>query len=113
MLFLFYTSRLQILEFHRAREPKPAVKSESSCVRWRLVCCVERMTWKATGNGRSRNGAAPVARTRLCRWVLQHLASETGMKIERCHYPLGTGKWNEIEQRLYCHITGNSQGLTE
>ncbi|PSB14067.1 hypothetical protein C7B65_26780 [Phormidesmis priestleyi ULC007] len=36
---------------------------------------------------------------------LQRLADGTGMKVEVCHYPPGTSKWNKIEHRLFCHIT--------
>ena len=33
------------------------------------------------------------------------------MKIEVCHYPPGTSKWNKIEHRLFCHITRNWRGV--
>jgi hypothetical protein len=42
---------------------------------------------------------------------LQRLANETGLKIELCHFPPGTSKWNKIEHRLFCHITRNWRGV--
>jgi len=56
-------------------------------------------------------GGSNSPRTRLWRWALQQFANETGMKIELCHYPPGTSKWNKIEHRLFCHITRNWQGV--
>jgi hypothetical protein len=50
-------------------------------------------------------------RNRLWKLELQKLADETGMKIEVCHYPPGTSKWNKIEHRLFCHITRNWRGV--
>lgn len=55
-------------------------------------------------------GGSNSPRTRLWRWELQQLANKTGLKIEVCHYPPGTSKWNKIEHRLFCHITRNWQG---
>ncbi|MCF6212020.1 MAG: hypothetical protein L3K24_15425 [Gammaproteobacteria bacterium] len=45
------------------------------------------------------------------RWALQQFSNKTGLKIELCHYPPGTSKWNKIEHRLFCHITRNWQGV--
>lgn len=56
-------------------------------------------------------GGSNSPRTRLWRWALQQLANETGLKLELCHYPPGTSKWNRIEHRLFCHITRNWQGV--
>jgi transposase len=56
-------------------------------------------------------GGSNSPRTRLWRWTLQRFANETGMKIELCHYPPGTSKWNKIEHRLFCHIARNWQGV--
>lgn len=56
-------------------------------------------------------GGSNSPRTRLWRWELQRLANETGLKIEVCHFPPGTSKWNKIEHRLFCHITRNWQGI--
>lgn len=57
------------------------------------------------------SGGSNSPRTRLWRWALQQLADQTGLKIELCHYPPGTSKWNKIEHRLFCHITRNWQGV--
>jgi Rhodopirellula transposase DDE domain len=56
-------------------------------------------------------GGSNGPRTRIWRWTAQRFASETGMKIERCHDSPGTSKWNKIEHRLFCHITRNWQGV--
>lgn len=56
-------------------------------------------------------GGSNSPRTRLWRWELQRLANATGLKIEICHFPPGTSKWNKIEHRLFCHITRNWQGI--
>jgi len=57
------------------------------------------------------SGGSNSPRTRLWRWALQQFANETGLKIEVCHYPPGTSKWNKIEHRLFCHITRNWRGV--
>lgn len=57
------------------------------------------------------SGGSNSPRTRLWRWALQQFADETGLKLELCHYPPGTSKWNRIEHRLFCHITRNWQGI--
>jgi hypothetical protein len=57
------------------------------------------------------SGGSNSPRTRLWRWELQRLANETGLKIELCHFPPGTSKWNKIEHRLFCHITRNWRGV--
>jgi transposase len=57
------------------------------------------------------SGGSNSPRTRLWRWALQQFANETGLRIELCHYPPGTSKWNKIEHRLFCHITRNWQGV--
>lgn len=57
------------------------------------------------------SGGSNSPRTRLWRWELQRLANQTGLKVELCHFPPGTSKWNKIEHRLFCHITRNWQGV--
>ena len=42
---------------------------------------------------------------RLWKDRLAVLAEQTGLRIEVCHFPPGTSKWNKIEHRLFCHIT--------
>jgi len=56
-------------------------------------------------------GGSNSPRTRLWQWALQQFANKTGLKLELCHYPPGTSKWNKIEHRLFCHITRNWQGV--
>jgi len=80
-----------------------------------------RRWWKRLGNKRyptakrllitADSGGSNNPRTRLWRWELQHLADETGLILEVCHYPPGTSKWNKIEHRLFCHITRNWRGI--
>jgi Rhodopirellula transposase DDE domain len=80
-----------------------------------------RRWWQRLGRKRYPNatrllitadsGGSNSPRTRLWRWALHRFANETGLKIELCHYPPGTSKWNKIEHRLFCHITRNWQGV--
>jgi hypothetical protein len=37
---------------------------------------------------------------------LQQFADEARLNIHVSHVPPGTSKWNKIEHRLFCHITG-------
>ena len=46
-------------------------------------------------------------RTRLWKTELQHLADDTGLRIQVCHFPPGTSKWNKIEHRLFSFISRN------
>lgn len=55
-------------------------------------------------------GGSNSPRSRLWRTQLQHLADDTGLTIEVCHFPPGTSKWNKIEHRLFSHITMNARG---
>lgn len=57
------------------------------------------------------SGGSNSPRTRVWRWELQRFANEAGLKIELCHFPPGTSKWNKIEHRLFCHITCNWRGV--
>jgi hypothetical protein len=57
------------------------------------------------------SGGSNSSRCRLWKVELQKWADETGLIVEVCHYPPGTSKWNKIEQRLFCHITRNWQGV--
>jgi hypothetical protein len=49
-------------------------------------------------------------RARAWKLNLQALADETGLVISICHFPPGTSKWNQIEHRMFCHITQNWRG---
>ncbi|MGH6867537.1 MAG: ISAzo13 family transposase [Methylocella sp.] len=55
-------------------------------------------------------GGSNGSRVRLWKLELQHLADETGLALQVCHYPPGTSKWNKIEHRMFCHITQNWRG---
>src|SRR5712691_4420488 len=56
------------------------------------------------------SGGSNGARGRLWRSERQKVADEMGLKITVCHFPPGTSKWNKIEHRMFCHITGNWRG---
>jgi hypothetical protein len=49
-------------------------------------------------------------RVRLWRRELQKLADEMKRETQVCHFPPGASKWNEIEHRMFCHITANWRG---
>lgn len=49
-------------------------------------------------------------RTRAWKAELAAFASQSGLAITVCHLPPGTSKWNQIEHRLFCHITMNWRG---
>jgi hypothetical protein len=55
-------------------------------------------------------GGSNGSKNRLWKWALQRFADETGLRVNVCHYPPGTSKWNKIEHRLFCHITANWRG---
>ncbi len=56
------------------------------------------------------SGGSNSSRTRLWKVALQRLADQTGLRLSVCHFPPGTSKWNKIEHRMFCHITGNWRG---
>ena len=56
------------------------------------------------------SGGSNGARTRLWKWELQRLATETGLSISVRHLPPGTSKWNKIEHRLFSFISRNWRG---
>ena len=49
-------------------------------------------------------------RARAWKHELQKFADDTNLQIRVSHFPPGTSKWNKIEHRLFCHITGNWRG---
>jgi hypothetical protein len=49
-------------------------------------------------------------RVRLWKAELAQLAASTGLQITVCHLPPGTSKWNQIEHRLFSHISMNWRG---
>ena len=46
-------------------------------------------------------------RTRAWKSELAALAAQAGLEITVCHFPPGTSKWNQIEHRLFSHISMN------
>ena len=59
-----------------------------------------------TADGGGSNGS----RNRLWKRELQAFAQDTGLRIEVCHLPPGTSKWNKIEHRLFSFISQNWRG---
>ncbi len=59
-----------------------------------------------TADGGGSNGS----RSRLWKVALQGLADDLGLRLEVCHFPPGTSKWNKIEHRLFSFITQNWRG---
>jgi len=49
-------------------------------------------------------------RLRLWKVELQRFADATGLRMEVCHFPPGTSKWNKIEHRLFSFISSNWRG---
>jgi len=59
-----------------------------------------------TADGGGSNGS----RCRLWKVSLQSLADDLGLRLQVCHFPPGTSKWNQIEHRLFSFITQNWRG---
>jgi hypothetical protein len=59
-----------------------------------------------TADGGGSNGC----RSRLWKVALQGLADRLNLKLNVCHFPPGTSKWNKIEHRLFSYITSNWRG---
>jgi Rhodopirellula transposase DDE domain len=55
-------------------------------------------------------GGSNSSRSRLWKVALQELADQIGLKLQVCHFPPGTSKWNKIEHRLFSFITKNWRG---
>lgn len=55
-------------------------------------------------------GGSNSSRSRLWKVALQELANQIGLKLQVCHFPPGTSKWNKIEHRLFSFITKNWRG---
>ena len=55
-------------------------------------------------------GGSNSSRNRLWKVALQELADEIRLRLDVCHFPPGTSKWNKIEHRLFCFITKNWRG---
>jgi hypothetical protein len=71
--------------------------------------------WQEEGQSRYRgarrllitcdSGGSNSVRCRGWKDQLAVLAARTGLRIQVCHFPPGTSKWNKVEHRLFCHIT--------
>ena len=59
-----------------------------------------------TADGGGSNGS----RCRLWKVALQELAIDLGLRIQVCHFPPATSKWNKIEHRMFSYITQNWRG---
>lgn len=55
-------------------------------------------------------GGSNSCRNRLWKVALQEWAEESGWSVAVSHFPPGTSKWNQVEHRLFCHITNNWRG---
>jgi Rhodopirellula transposase DDE domain len=55
-------------------------------------------------------GGSNSSRSRLWKVAVQELADRIHLRISVCHLPPGTSKWNNIEHRMFCHITNNWRG---
>jgi DDE family transposase len=51
------------------------------------------------------SGGSNSRRSRLWKVALQSVADAIELPISVCHFPPGTSKWNQIEHRMFCHIT--------
>ena len=79
-----------------------------------------RRWWHEMGTGRfpratklmitADGGGSNGSRNRLWKVALQQLADDLGQRLEICHFPPGTSKWNKIEHRLFSFITKNWRG---
>ena len=59
-----------------------------------------------TADGGGSNGY----RTKLWKREIQNLANELCLRIQVCHFPPGTSKWNKIEHRMFSFVTKNWRG---
>ena len=79
-----------------------------------------RRWWQEMGAGRfpqatqlmitADGGGSNGSRNRLWKVALQTLADELGLRLEICHFPPGTSKWNKVEHRLFSFISSNWRG---
>jgi len=79
-----------------------------------------RRWWHEMGTGRfpratklmitADGGGSNGSRNRLWKVALQQLADDLDLRLEICHFPPGTSKWNKIEHRLFSFITKNWRG---
>ena len=55
-------------------------------------------------------GGSNSSRSRFWKVSLQALADDLGLRLQVCHFPPGTSKWNKIEHRMFSFITRNWRG---
>jgi len=56
------------------------------------------------------SGGSNGARCRLWKQAIQEFADRTRLAVTVCHFPPGTSKWNQIEHRMFSHISQNWRG---
>src|SRR5256714_4742829 len=56
------------------------------------------------------SGGSNSRRSRLWKVAIQELADLLGFAISVCHFPPGASKWNQIEHRMFSHLTQNWRG---
>src|SRR3954453_9332307 len=56
------------------------------------------------------SGGSNSSRSRLWKVAIQELADLLGFPISVCQFPPGTSKWNQIEHRMFSHLTRNWRG---
>lgn len=52
-------------------------------------------------------GSSNGYKNKLWKYCLQEFANKTGLRVQVCHYPPGTSKWNDIEHAMFSYITIN------
>jgi hypothetical protein len=85
-----------------------------------FACASIQRWWNEMGSSRfpkatellitADGGGSNSSRNRLWKKSLQWLADELELRLNVCHFPPGTSKWNKIEHRLFCFITKNWRG---
>ena len=91
------------------------VSAGTSCDTAAFAVNALRLWWQQEGAARyphatrllvtCDSGGSSSARCRLWKDELAALAAQTGLRIEVCHFPPATSKWNRIEHRMFCHVT--------
>jgi len=78
--------------------------------RWWQTCGVVAFPHAAGVLITADGGGSNSFRNRLWKVALQEWADESGWSVAVSHFPPGTSKWNQVEHRLFCHITNNWRG---
>ncbi len=96
------------------------VSAGTSCDTAAFAVRALRLWWQQEGAARyphatrllvtCDSGGSSSARCRLWKDELAALAAQTGLRIEVCHFPPATSKWNRIEHRMFCHVTRTWRG---